>query len=72
MSRKTLIHVRCSNCNNIDLPDAGETEEEVFELMAYHKWACVKVPNGSMWDLCPKCHNYSDEAVAFLKKWSET
>ena len=44
----------CTNCRR-QHDEEGETITEVREFGRDNGWIFKKVPNGSYWDICPKC-----------------
>lgn len=60
MCVRQLSYLACTNCNNqfvsITGNSYGETGGEVKEQAAQEGWIIDRqVPNGSLWDFCPKC-----------------
>lgn len=51
-----LILKYCDNCN-IKFDDSYEDVKDLEQYSAQAGWTKRNVPNGSVWDLCPKCSN---------------
>lgn len=60
MSVHKHYYLVCTDCGNQFVsPDGdhyGESSRDVRYLAKERGWAYAKVPNGSMWDFCPKCN----------------
>lgn len=51
-----LVCTKCSNQFHSRTGDHyGENASEIRERAKAEGWARRKVPNGALWDLCPRC-----------------
>lgn len=46
----------CDNCHDV-YKHGDESAEDLEEYSSKVGWTKRPVPNGSVWDLCPKCSN---------------
>jgi hypothetical protein len=48
--------VRCSECNSSYL-EGEESMADLMETMRIRRWTSRRVPNGSIWQVCPNCRS---------------
>lgn len=63
----------CDRCNRREYSEGDEDEADML-LFAHQKgWRRRQVPNGSLWDLCPRCIEIEDsESPCLTLKLSRT
>lgn len=49
------FQLRCDCCGDAYLDEGDESEDDLLSHALSLGWDFRKVPNGSIWDLCPKC-----------------
>jgi hypothetical protein len=54
--------INCTNCYRY-LEDGYESELECLNAAEADGWEFRKVPNGSIWELCPKCAKLKTESL---------
>tara|TARA_R110002074_G_scaffold233414_2_gene405045 strand:- start:327 stop:545 length:219 start_codon:yes stop_codon:yes gene_type:complete len=60
-----MIHqeyrITCDNCNKREYSDGHVKQLELKDDAKGVGWTQRKVPNGAVWDLCPKCSSAGDD-----------
>lgn len=57
-----LYYLICDNCRE-QFDQTDESKDYLIVNSVYSGWTYKKVPNGSSWDLCPKCSKKSIEQL---------
>lgn len=55
MSTCTSYSVTCDRCNRREFSQGDETETDALLGARHLGWGRKQVPNGAMWDFCPRC-----------------
>ena len=50
----------CDACNKREFNEGDESEDDVIWNALFNGWSQRKVPNGSIWDLCPECSEFKE------------
>ncbi len=51
----------CDNCNQREFSEGDESVDDLEINAQYNGWTFRLVPNGAIWDLCPKCSLLSEK-----------
>ena len=57
----TEYRITCDCCNKKEYKDDADTEYQLLCNARHCGWITRSVPNGSEWDLCPKCSEIRTE-----------
>lgn len=53
----------CDNCNKREFSEGDESVDDLEINAQCQGWTFRVVPNGSIWDLCPKCSELKIEEL---------
>lgn len=55
MCLRVLYYIACTQCNSTHAPYGGTPEEAKEQAQTLGWEVDIEVPNGSLWDFCPRC-----------------